>query len=76
MEKAGYRPRVQTAWRSVADQLDAYKRGTTRVQFGFHNMTGATGAKEALAADIWDDQYFTKRLRSGDFSRLAMVENK
>ena len=23
MEKAGYRPRVQTAWRSVADQLDA-----------------------------------------------------
>jgi hypothetical protein len=55
MEKAGYRPRVQTAWRSVADQLDAYRRGTTRVQFGFHNITGANGVKEALAADIWDD---------------------
>jgi hypothetical protein len=55
MEKAGYRPRLQTAWRSVADQLEAYKRGTTRVQFGFHNITAATGVKEALAADIWDD---------------------
>lgn len=55
MEKAGYRPRVQTAWRSMADQLDAYRRGTTRVQFGFHNITGANDVKEALAADIWDD---------------------
>lgn len=55
MEKAGYRPRLQTAWRSMADQLEAYKRGTTRVQFGFHNITGANGVKEALAADIWDD---------------------
>jgi len=55
MEKSGYRPRVQTAWRSVADQLDAYRRGTTRVQFGFHNITGAGDTKESLAADIWDD---------------------
>src|SRR5512146_586595 len=55
MEKAGYRPRIQTAWRSPADQLDAYRRGTTKVMFGFHNITGANGAKEALAADIWDD---------------------
>ena len=55
MEKAGYRPRVQVAWRSVADQLEAYKRGTTRVQFGFHNISGTSGAKESLAADIWDD---------------------
>ncbi len=55
MEKAGYRPRIQTAWRSPADQLDAYRRGTTRVQFGFHNITGANDAREALAADIWDD---------------------
>ena len=55
MEKAGYRPRLQTAWRSEADQLEAYRRGTTRVKFGFHNVTGANDAKEALAADIWDD---------------------
>ena len=55
MEQAGYRPRIQTAWRSVADQLEAYRRGTTRVQFGFHNITGANDTKESLAADIWDD---------------------
>jgi hypothetical protein len=55
MEKAGYRPRVQVAWRSVADQLEAYRRGTTRVQFGFHNISGANDGKESLAADIWDD---------------------
>src|SRR5258707_5650237 len=55
MEAAGYRPRLQTAWRSPADQLDAYKKGTSKVQFGFHNVTGANGAKESLATDIWDD---------------------
>jgi len=55
MEQAGYRPRVQTAWRSPAEQLDAYRRGTSKVQFGFHNVTSATGIKESLAADIWDD---------------------
>src|SRR5512138_285895 len=55
MEKAGYRPRIQTAWRSPEDQLDAYRRGTTKVMFGFHNITGANGARESLAVDIWDD---------------------
>jgi len=60
MEQAGYRPRVQTAWRSPADQLDAYRRGSTKVQYGFHNVTGAIGAKEALAADIWDDDRLEK----------------
>ncbi len=55
MELAGYRPRLQTAWRSPADQLDAYKRGTSKVQFGFHNITSSNGTKESLAADIWDD---------------------
>jgi len=60
MEQAGYRPRVQSAWRSPADQLDAYRRGISRVQYGFHNATGASGTKEALAADIWDDDRLEK----------------
>ncbi len=55
LEGVGYRPRIQTAWRSEAEQLDAYKRGTSRVQYGFHNVTGANGVKEALAVDVWDD---------------------
>ncbi|HXQ32542.1 MAG TPA: hypothetical protein VN843_00835, partial [Anaerolineales bacterium] len=55
IERSGYRPRVQAAWRSPAEQLEAYRRGTSKVQYGFHNVTGAGGEKESLAADIWDD---------------------
>ncbi len=55
MEHAGYHPRIQTAWRSLADQLEAYKNGTSQVQYGFHNVTSATGVKEALAVDILDN---------------------
>ena len=55
MEAAGYRPRVQEAWRSAADQLKAYNAGTSRVQYGFHNVTASDGTKESLAADIIDD---------------------
>lgn len=60
MEQAGYRPRVQTAWRSPADQLDAYRRGTSRLQYGFHNVTDPNGGRESLAADIWDDDRLDK----------------
>src|SRR5262245_53139012 len=60
IERWGYRPRVQAAWRSPAEQLDAYRRGTTNVQYGFHNVTGAGGEKEALAADSWDDDRLEK----------------
>ena len=60
MEQTGYRPRIQTAWRSPADQLDAYKNGTSQVQYGFHNVTSTTGVKESLAADIWDDDRLEK----------------
>lgn len=55
MQGSGYRPRIQEAWRSQADQLDAYRRGASKVQFGFHNVTGVTGMNESLAADILDD---------------------
>lgn len=55
LEKAGYRPRIQDAWRSPADQLKAYNAGTSKVKYGFHNVTGANGEKESLALDILDD---------------------
>src|SRR5262245_23711903 len=60
MEQAGYRPRLQTAWRSPADQLDAYRRGTSKLQYGFHNVMAENGEKESLAADIWDDNLLDK----------------
>jgi peptidase C39-like protein len=55
MEAEGLRPRCQDAWRSPDDQLKAYKAGTTQVQYGFHNVTGPNGNKEALAVDVLDD---------------------
>lgn len=57
MEEAGYRPRIQVAWRSVADQMEAFRNGYSQVQYGFHNATSQSGQKEALAADVLDDDH-------------------
>ena len=54
MENHGYRPRIQCAWRSPADQLAAYNSGHSKLQFGFHNVTQA-GHPYSFAADILDD---------------------
>ena len=55
LESYGYRPRIQEAWRSPKDQLAAYNAGTSKIKYGFHNVTAPDGTKEALAADVWDD---------------------
>jgi uncharacterized protein YvpB len=55
LESYGYRPRIQEAWRSPKDQLAAYNAGTSKIKYGFHNVTNPDGTKEALAADVWDD---------------------
>jgi len=55
LESYGYRPRIQEAWRSPQDQLAAYRAGTSKIKYGFHNVTAEDGTKEALAADVWDD---------------------
>ena len=55
LEADGIRPRIQDAWRSVADQKKAYDSGHSKLLFGFHNVTGAGGRPEALAADLLDD---------------------
>lgn len=57
MEAQGFRPRIQDAWRSPADQLLAYQRGHSGVRFGFHNVTGSRGVKESLACDVLDDDH-------------------
>ncbi|MDQ1443790.1 MAG: peptidoglycan LD-endopeptidase CwlK [Acidimicrobiaceae bacterium] len=55
MESQGFRPRIQHAWRSEAEQLDLFKAGKTHVKFGFHNTVNAGGGKESLACDVLDD---------------------
>ncbi len=55
LETQGFRPRIQDGWRSPEDQLAAFNKGTSRLKFGFHNVTGAGGRKESLACDVLDD---------------------
>ena len=55
LEKQGFRPRIQDAWRSKEDQLKAFNAGASKLKFGFHNATGTGGRKEALACDVLDD---------------------
>lgn len=55
LEGEGLRPRIQDAWRSPADQLAAFNAGHSKLKFGFHNVTGSKGEKEALAVDLLDD---------------------
>jgi len=55
LEADDIRPRIQDGWRSKEDQLKAYQAGTSKLKFGFHNVTSDTGVPEALAVDLLDD---------------------
>jgi hypothetical protein len=55
MEAQGFRPRIQDAHRSIADQLKAFRNGFSKTKFGFHNIMGASGKPESLAVDLLDD---------------------
>ena len=57
LETLGLRPRIQDARRSEHDQLIAFNSGHSKLKFGFHNVTGSNGAKEALAVDMLDDNH-------------------
>jgi hypothetical protein len=55
LESRGIRPRIQDGWRSPADQLKAFETGHSKLKFGFHNVTSASGTPESLAVDMLDD---------------------
>ena len=55
LERTGWRPRINTAWRSIEDQATEAAEGDTTVAFGFHNTTGPAGEKQSLAVDVIDD---------------------
>ena len=57
LESQDLRPRIQDAWRSPEDQLKAFNSGHSKLKYGFHNVTGANGEKEALAVDMLDDDH-------------------
>jgi hypothetical protein len=57
LESEGMRPRIQDAWRSLADQQIAVDKHHAQVKFSFHNVTAKDGRPEALAVDMLDDDH-------------------
>lgn len=55
LENLHLRPRIQQAWRSLVDQEKAVQDGNSQVHFGYHNVTGPSGEKQAFAVDLLDD---------------------
>jgi hypothetical protein len=55
LEAQGFRPRIQDAHRTIANQLIAFQNGFSKVKFGFHNVTSTNGKPESLAVDLLDD---------------------
>lgn len=55
MESAGYRPRIQQAYRSLAEQQQNLAKGVSEVVWSFHNATNEDGSPAALAVDLLDD---------------------
>ena len=71
----GLRPRIYQAWRSPSDQMAAYRAGYSQVMYGFHNVTAADGTKQALAADIIDDDNPTSLKLPYLLHLIAAAEN-
>lgn len=76
MEAQGFRPRIQDAHRTVAQQLINFEKGTTTVKFSFHNVTGDGGKPEALAVDLLDDDHPLENVPRQYLITLASVAQK
>jgi hypothetical protein len=57
LEASGFRPRIQDGWRSPQEQEALFEKGTTKVKFGFHNITNKDGSPASLAVDMLDDDF-------------------
>ncbi|UFS70690.1 M15 family metallopeptidase [Geomonas sp. RF6] len=53
----GFQPKVFYGWRSVAIQLELYKKGNSRLKFSFHNAQKPDGTPNSYAADIVDSRF-------------------
>ena len=57
LTKRGFQPIIFFGWRSVAVQLEIYKKHHTKVKFSFHNSQKKDGTPNAYAADIIDKRW-------------------
>ena len=54
----GWDATIAEAWRSPASQLRKFRRGFSKVRWGFHCATTQGGKPDALAADIVDQRWY------------------
>jgi peptidoglycan L-alanyl-D-glutamate endopeptidase CwlK len=57
LRERGFQPKIVFAWRSVAVQLELYRKGNTTVKFSFHTAQKKDGTPNAYAVDIIDVRY-------------------
>jgi len=57
LRKRGYQPKIVFAWRSVAVQMELYRKGNTTVKFSFHTAQKKDGTPNAYAVDVIDTRY-------------------
>jgi hypothetical protein len=73
----GFQPKIFFGWRSVAVQLEIFKKGNTKVTFSFHNAQQKDGTPNAYAADIVDGRYgWTPQAASSGFWKALGEEAK
>src|SRR5882762_1041407 len=76
MEAQGFRPRIQDAHRTTAQQQADIAAGTTTVTFSFHMVTGAGGKSESLGVDVLDDDHPVGPVPRNYLITLASVAQK
>lgn len=77
LEKRGFQPKVFYGWRSVAVQLELYRKGNSKVKFSFHNAQKQGGTPNSYAADIVDSRYgWSEQAKSSGFWKALGEEAK
>lgn len=57
IKNRGFKPKIFYGWRSVAIQLELYKKGNSKVKFSFHNAQLPNGTPNSYAVDIVDERW-------------------
>jgi peptidoglycan hydrolase-like protein with peptidoglycan-binding domain len=77
LKHRGFQPSIFFGWRSVAVQLEIYRRGDSKVQFSFHNAQKRDGTPNAYAADIIDVRYgWSEQAKASGFWKALGEEAK
>jgi peptidoglycan L-alanyl-D-glutamate endopeptidase CwlK len=72
-----FQPKIFYGWRSVAVQLELYKKGNSKVKFSFHNAQKPDGTPNSYAADIVDSRYgWSDKAESSGFWKALGAEAK